>query len=134
MYLRAAYVIDPDGYNLCDSCPSAECSRETSAATETKRQVRQMIVAQLEAASREFDRPDYSPRFGKAPASQQRHHDAALRYVKRVRGHPPAGAGTRRIQITVERGLLAEADNLARRQRISRSQLIAHGLRLALAS
>lgn len=88
----------------------------------------------LEAAAREFGRPDYKPRFGKAPASEQRRHDAALRQAKRKRGRPAIGAGAKRIQITVEGNLLAEADRFARHQRISRSELIARGLRLALAS
>lgn len=95
---------------------------------------RQMSVRELEAASREFNRPDYSPRFGKAPATHQRRHDAAIRQAKRMRERHSVSAGALRIQITVERGLLAEADGLARRQRISRSELVARGLRLALAS
>jgi len=87
-----------------------------------------------EAAAREFDQPDYQPRFGKAPVPEQRRHDRAIRQAKRRRGRPPIGKGAERIQVSLERSLLAQADDLAEREHISRSELIARGLRLALAS
>jgi hypothetical protein len=87
----------------------------------------------LRQAAAQFDREDYSPRFLKAPADQRRRHDRAIRLAKRKRGRPPVGGGAERIQITVERTLLAEADRLARWQQMSRSELIARGLRMALA-
>ena len=99
-----------------------------------KSQAGHLADAKLERTSAPFDRPNYSPRFGKAPAREQRRHDTALRRAKRRRGRPPLGSPAQRIQVTVERRLLAEADGLARRERISRSELIARGLRLALAS
>jgi hypothetical protein len=95
---------------------------------------KRLTAAQLQAAAREFDRPDYRPRFGKAPLDEQRRHDRALRQARRARGRPRVGNGALRIQVSVERSLLAEADDLARREQISRSELIARGLRLALAS
>ena len=90
--------------------------------------------AELEAKSHEFEAPDYVPRFAKAPASERKRHDAAIRRAKRKQGRPPVGAGARRVQITVERTLLAKADRAARQERISRSELVARGLKLALAS
>jgi len=44
------------------------------------------------------------------------------------------GAGAKRIQVTVERSLLQRADDLAKRENVTRAQVIARGLRLALAS
>ena len=92
--------------------------------------------AELEAASREFETPDYTPRFTKAPRQEQLRHDRALRAAKRRgrKGRPRIGKGAERIQITLERGLLAEADTFAKRAKMSRSELIAQGLRMALAS
>ena len=93
-----------------------------------------MTASELEAASRDFDRPDYSPRFATAPAAEQHRHDRAIRGAKRKRGRPTIGQGAQRIQVTVERKLLSEADRYARHERISRSQLITRGLKMALAS
>jgi hypothetical protein len=93
-----------------------------------------MNPAELERLAGEFDAPDYSPRFLKASPEEQRRHDAVLRRAKRRRGRPIVGKGARRIQVSLERTLLAQADELARQRRISRSELIATGLRLALAS
>jgi len=95
---------------------------------------RRLTTAQLQTAAHEFERPDYRPRFGKAPVVEQRRHDCAIRQAKRGRRRLRVGSGTERIQITVERSLLAEADDLAERKHISRSELIAQGLRLALVS
>jgi len=88
--------------------------------------------AEVAAAARLFDREDYDPKFLKPPVSEKRRHDAALKRARR--GRPRVGAGAKRIQITVERNLLAVADRRAHEERISRSELIARGLRLALAS
>jgi hypothetical protein len=88
--------------------------------------------AKLEEMSREFGRPDYSPRFGKAPRGEQERHDRAIRAAKKKRGRPMVGKGAERIQITVERSLLDEADTYAKRRHISRSELIAQGLRMAM--
>jgi hypothetical protein len=92
------------------------------------------MTAELNAASREFDRPDLEPRFRKAPVSEQRHHDAALRRARRKSRGPAMNGGAKRIQITVDGDLLARADIVAQREHITRSELIARGLRLALAS
>lgn len=47
----------------------------------------------------------------------------------RARGRPKVGKGAQRIMVTVERGLLSEADAFAKRRQMSRSQLIAEGLK-----
>jgi len=52
---------------------------------------------------------------------------------KRPRGRPVRGKGSTVISISVERELLAASDRLARKKHISRSSLIARGLRAVLA-
>ena len=44
-------------------------------------------------------------------------------------GRPRIGRGTQAISLTVEKGLLQEADAFARSHRMSRSELVARGLR-----
>lgn len=50
----------------------------------------------------------------------------------RRRGRPRVGNGSTPVSVTVERSLLQQADALARRRRVSRSQLIAAALRSEL--
>jgi len=54
--------------------------------------------------------------------------------AKRKPGRPVEGRGAQVISVSVERGLLAVADKLARHKRISRARLIARGLRAVLAA
>ena len=99
----------------------------------SKSKIRPATADELQAASGEFDRQDCMPRFDLAPVAEQRRHDRALAQARRKRGRPAIGKGAERIQITLERTLLAEADSAARKEHISRSELISRGLRLALA-
>lgn len=54
--------------------------------------------------------------------------------VKKKLGRPRVGKGAKRVLITVERRLLGQSDALAKRRRMTRSQLIAEGLRHLLAA
>jgi hypothetical protein len=54
--------------------------------------------------------------------------DRRLLAKARGRGRPRIGQGSQRIQITMERGLLARADALALKRRITRAQLVAEGV------
>jgi hypothetical protein len=56
------------------------------------------------------------------------------RRAKRKVGRPRTGKGAKRISLSVEGGLLAESDALARRLNIPRAQLFARGLRAVLAA
>ena len=85
---------------------------------------------QLARAAREFD-AEREPRFLVPPPAEKRRHDALLRKIKRRRGRPRIGAGSRRVQIAVERSLLSRADHFAAAQGLSRSELIAQCLLLA---
>jgi hypothetical protein len=86
-----------------------------------------LTAKQLAKLAAEFDGPR-EPKFLTPPAEEKRRHDDLVRAIKRRRGRPRTGAGARRVQITVERSLLAEADRYAKRQGWSRSELIAHCL------
>ncbi len=59
---------------------------------------------------------------------------ARQRRAKRKRGRPVVGEGAEKIRISVERDLLRQADALARKENISRSQLIAQGLALRISA
>ena len=58
---------------------------------------------------------------------------ALLERAARKPGHLKAGQGTQRVLVTIERGLLKEADSTATKMHISRSELVARGLRAAIA-
>ncbi|HZL35312.1 MAG TPA: hypothetical protein VFC78_08380 [Tepidisphaeraceae bacterium] len=63
--------------------------------------------------------------------SEQRLH---ARFLRKAARPPSRGEGAARIQATMERGLLRRADAYARRHGMSRSQLIARGIREVLAA
>lgn len=50
-----------------------------------KKKYTKMSAKELAEATREFDRPDYEPKFLKAPRKQQRRHDAILKQAQRGR-------------------------------------------------
>jgi hypothetical protein len=50
------------------------------------------------------------------------------------RGRPIRGAGARQISVTMERGLLSRVDQYAHQRGLTRAQLIARSLELAMAS
>lgn len=54
--------------------------------------------------------------------------------IGRRRGRPTRGAGARQISVTMERGLLSRVDQYARQRGLTRAQLIARSLELAMAS
>lgn len=85
-----------------------------------------MTDAQRDAEVAPFDKEDLSP--GKPLSPRQRR--TFERLVKR--GRPPVGQGAEKIRISLERGLLKRTDMLARKMHVSRSHLIATGLRHVL--
>jgi hypothetical protein len=89
---------------------------------------RDMSLDELRAATKEFDAEMIDPP-GRALTPKER---AAHRRLVAKRGRPIVGAGAERITTTIERSLLKAADEFAKRQGVSRAQLIADGLRLAM--
>jgi hypothetical protein len=87
-----------------------------------------MNAAELAAATAKYDRPFGGwDEFKPITASDRRMHQQARR-----RGRPKIGDGAKRVMITVEMGLLKAADDYARRSGMSRSELVANGIRSIL--
>jgi hypothetical protein len=78
----------------------------------------------------EFDREMVIESFSDVPAAERAKWERAV--VKR--GRPRRGSGATVISVSVERALLQRADLTARQLGITRSELIARGLRAALAA
>ena len=83
-----------------------------------------MTTDELRRATAEFDGELATDSFGE-PAPEQRAQDHRAR---RKRGRPRVGLGAQTISVTIEKGLLAQADRLARKLRVHRAKLIARGL------
>jgi hypothetical protein len=78
-----------------------------------------MTPPELAAASAQFDQPGAFERV-RPMTPTERAQERALR-----RGRPKIGKGARKISISLERGVVREADALARKQGLKRSELIA---------
>jgi hypothetical protein len=82
----------------------------------------EMNAAQLAAATKEFDEPFAVDKTQSlTPAERQR--------WKLRRGRPKIGQGFQRISVSIEKGLLKKVNAFAKKQRISRSYLMAVALR-----
>lgn len=68
------------------------------------------------------------------PQTRSRPLSTADRALHRRAGRPPIGAGAERINITVERELLRQADAYARSHGLTRAALVAAGLRQIIAA
>jgi hypothetical protein len=74
---------------------------------------------------------------GEIPLSESRPLNAEQRKVwnrfqRKVRGRPTVGDGAKVMSVSIERGLLKEADSFAKRHKLKRSQMVAQGLRLVM--
>ena len=87
-----------------------------------------MTGDELAKATKEFERKFIADTFGPPDAAARRRHARA----KGKRGRPVNGKGSKAISLTVERTLLQRTDRLAKKLKISRSQLVARGLRKVL--
>jgi hypothetical protein len=54
------------------------------------------------------------------------------RLAKGKMGRPKVGQGAKIVPVSIERGLLKEADAFANRHKLKRSQMVADGLRLIM--
>jgi len=52
--------------------------------------------------------------------------------VARAAGRPMVGKGAKIVPVSIERGLLKDADSFAKRHKLKRSQMVADGLRLVM--
>ena len=89
-----------------------------------------MTAEELERATRQYDREMLDVPTVPIPPAVKARHDRIM--AGRGRGRPKVGKGARRVLITVERDLLKDADKVAKLRGLSRSQLIAMGLRSIL--
>ncbi len=105
---------------------------------ERRKSYAQMNTAELRAATAEYDREWTGPGLpGKPLTAAQRalHRRAAARGAATAKakiGRPTIGAGAKIVPVSIERGLLKEADTFARRHKLKRSQMVAQGLRLVM--
>jgi hypothetical protein len=90
---------------------------------------RAMSLDELREATKAFDRESVGVPGKPVRAKMRAVHE---RVVKGKRGRPVKGRGAERVTITLERGLLGRADEFASAHNLSRSELIAAGLRLAM--
>jgi hypothetical protein len=89
-----------------------------------KKSYSEMTPKQLAEATQKFDEPfviDQSRAL--TPAEQEQ-----WKRTKRKRGRPKVGGGFKRISVSMEKGLLRRVTALAKKRRISRSQLLALAL------
>ena len=95
----------------------------------SSKRYQKMNLRQLQDATKEFDEPFVIDRSRPlTPEERQR-----WRRVRRKRGRPKTGEGYRRISVSIEGGLLKKVTTLAKKRRVSRSQLFAQVLAEALA-
>lgn len=86
-----------------------------------------MNAAELSAATREYDE-DFAFLKGRPLSVRGKKQHAAAR----KRGRPRVGLGAEKIRVSVERSLLTKSDAFARKHRLTRSEMIARGLRAVL--
>jgi hypothetical protein len=79
----------------------------------------EMSAGELAEATREYDKP-FAFEKTRPMTRAERAEERNLR-----RGRPRIGQGAKKISISLERGLLRDADALARKRGVKRSKLIA---------
>ncbi len=84
----------------------------------------EMTDAQRDAEVRQFDQEFIADTFGPPMPAQCRQWQR----LKKKMGRPQMGKGVKVISLSIEQGLLARADAMAKRQGISRARLVARGL------
>jgi tRNA U34 5-methylaminomethyl-2-thiouridine-forming methyltransferase MnmC len=88
----------------------------------------EMAAAELAKATEDFNRE------GTILRTSSLNRKMRNRWAKAgKRGRPRMGKGSKRVLISMEKGLLQRTDELARRRGIARSELIAEGLETILA-
>lgn len=88
-----------------------------------------MMTAELAEATQQYDREELG-----LPGRPLTLRDKALHRQARARkpGRPKYGQGAAAVTVSIERGLLKQADALAKRRKVGRSRLFAEGLQSVL--
>src|SRR5271154_3163123 len=91
-----------------------------------------LTEAQKQAEIARFARDDANGKLpGKPLTPAQRKQWARIRRNAK-RGRPKLGRGAKMVPVSIERGLLEEADAFAKAHQLKRSQMFAEGLRLVM--
>jgi hypothetical protein len=88
----------------------------------------QMTAKELAKATARFDEEFVIDRSIEQNAAQK----AQWQRAKRKRGRPSVGKGAQVISVSIEKGLLKKTDQLAKKLKLRRTQLIARGLEAVL--
>jgi hypothetical protein len=88
-----------------------------------------MNSEELAKATAEFDQGEIPKSFQQPDATARARWEKA----KRKRGRPVVGKGVQVISVSLEKQLLAKANRLAKKLRVSRARLITRGLETVLA-
>ncbi len=94
-----------------------------------KKKYWEMNAVELAGATGEFDKEFVAEKSRTPDAADRAMHRKAARP-----GRPRVGKGAFRINVTVEQGLLLQADHFAKRRGLTRSQLVASALRREIAA
>ncbi|MDB5321434.1 MAG: hypothetical protein JWN40_3065 [Phycisphaerales bacterium] len=94
----------------------------------TRKRYQDMSLAELREATKEFDAEAVNPPSRPLTVDER----ARFKRIVRGAGRPKVGLGYQRVMVSIEKGLLGEADKAAKSQGVPRSELIALGLRLVL--
>jgi hypothetical protein len=89
----------------------------------------ELTSTELAEATKQFDEPFVVNK--SRPLSPAEREE--WKRIKRKRGRPRKGQGFQRVSVSIERQLLKRATALAKKRRLSRSQLFAQMLERALA-
>ena len=84
----------------------------------------EMNLQELREATRDLE-GDIDPRRLKPLSPEMK---ALWERMKRKRGRPPVGEGSKVISLSVEKSLLQRTDNLAKKEGLTRAQLFARAL------
>ena len=87
----------------------------------TTKHPEEMSAAELAQATKEFDDPFAFEKARRMTTAER----AEERRLRRGRGRPKIGAGARKVSISLEGELLKQADVLAKKRGMRRSELIA---------
>lgn len=94
-----------------------------------KKDYRDMTAQELQEATKEFDVPWTGPGLPGRPltAKEQADFDAWQAKAKQLRKQRQQSGGTRRVQVSLERSLLARIDAFARYHGMTRASVLAMG-------
>ena len=95
--------------------------------SKTAKKYWEMNKTELAEATKEFDEEFVADKARPMTAAERKEETRARR-----RGRPRVGKGAQKIHITLERGLVKQADKVARRNGWGRSEFIARALATAI--